>query len=291
MRYAILVVIGLVLAGAVAMLLRGPSENQLDPVKEGEKVLIAKVDLQPGTFIVAATMLDFVDMDPKLIKPEYIQKKNANLAELEGAVVRSLIKAGEPILKEKVVTPKEGGFLSAVLYPGERAISVGVDVVSANAGFIFPGDKVDLLLTHQITAPDGTKRVATETFVENIRVLAIDQQVNNPDNKALVPKTVTLEVTPKQAEEVLVAVELGKISLILRSSGNAIGAPGDKNTFTRDSDVSKVLKDYAQPADLGVNVSITRGKTTTDTKVNPSPSVSRTPDAGGNNLTNPGVIK
>lgn len=270
MRYLILVVVGLVLAVGVAMML-APKKQAQNPENDGEKVLTARGDLQPGSFIIVANHINFVDMDEKDIKPNYLQKKNVNLAEIDGAVVRNLIKAGEPIEKEKIVTPKEGGFLSAVLYPGTRAISVGVNVVSANAGFIFPGDRVDLLLTHSVNSMDGGKSYATETFVENIRVLAIDQQVNNPDHKALIPKTVTLEVTPKQAEKILVAEEIGKISLILRSSGSvSFNNVTDvkSQTYTRDSEVSKILGGSGGAA---YDVTITRGKSTTETKINAAP--------------------
>ncbi len=269
MRYAILVVVGLVLAIGVAMALKSNKPPET-PENDGEKVLVARVELQPGSFIIVANHINFVDMDAKDIKPNYLQKKNVNLSDIDGAVVRNLIKGNEPIEKEKIVTPKEGGFLSAVLYPGTRAISVGVDVVSANAGFIFPGDRVDLLLTHAMDNPAGKKSFATETFVEDIRVLAIDQQVNNPEHKALVPKTVTLEVTPKQAEKILVAEELGKISLILRSSGGVTFNNVNEvttQTYTRDSEVSKVLGNGGAVEDKNYDVTITRGKTSTETKV------------------------
>jgi len=272
MRYMILAAIGLVLAVAVVIMLKSGRNNT--PENEGDMVLVAKSDLQPGSFIVVANHVSLVDMPEREIKPPYIQRKNINFAELDGAVVRNLIKAGEPIQKDKIVTPKEGGFLSAVLYPGKRAISVGVDVVSANAGFIFPGDRVDLLLTHEIENMDSRKSFATETFVEDVRVLAIDQQASNPDKKALVPKTVTLEVTPKEAEEVLVATELGKISLVLRSSGSAPGTDTSRiKTYTKDKDVSSLIKESNPADDNNVDVTITRGKTTIETKVNPGSEV------------------
>jgi len=272
MRYAILIVVGLILAIGVAMALSSnkPKENLAN---DGEKVLVARGDLQPGSFIIVANHVDFVAMDEKDIMPSYIQKKNINLAEIDGAVVRNLIRTREPIEKQKIVTPKEGGFLSAVLYPGTRAISVAVDVVSANAGFIFPGDRVDLLLTHNVDNGSGKRSFATETFLEDIRVLAIDQQVNNPEHKALVPKTVTLEVLPKQAEKILVAVELGKISLILRSSGavtfNNV-TEVQTQTYTRDSEVSKVLGGGGGDQ-MNYDVTITRGKASTATSVSGDP--------------------
>lgn len=266
MRYAILIAIGLILAVGVSMALK-PSASA--PIDDSDWVLVSTVDLQPGSFIVGANHVGFAQMDAKEIKPNFIQKKNVVPAELEGAVVRGLIKAGEPIQKDKIVMPKEGGFLSAVLYPGKRAISVGVDVVSANAGFIFPGDKVDLLLTHEVDTREQKKSFATETFVEDVRVLAIDQQVNNPERKALVPKTVTLEVTPKQAEEVLVATELGKISLILRSSGGLIVENAPKqHSLTRDNEVSRIINESRPLNRESVEVTITRGKQTSETSVN-----------------------
>ena len=270
MRYVILVVVGLVLAVGVALMMK-PGPAPQTPANDGEKVLVAKVDLEPGSFISVVNQIDFVDMDEKNIKANYLQKKNVNLQEMDGAVVRHLIKAGDPIEKDKIVTPKEGGFLSAVLAPGTRAISVGVDVVSANAGFIFPGDKVDLLLTHSVDNLDGKKSFASETFIEDVRVLAIDQQVSNPEKKTLVPKTVTLEVTPKQAEKILVAQELGKISLILRSSGNVTFnnvTEVKTETYTRDNEVSKVLGGPTE--DRSVDVTVTRGKSSSDARVAPS---------------------
>lgn len=257
-KMMIIVAVGAFFAILTAMTLSGEEKK----VDDSEFVLIARGDLRPGTFIKVNDHLAFVDMKGQDPKPEWMRKKNTDVGKFEGAVVRSLIKTGEALDKKKVVTPQEGGFMSAVLYPGMRAISVGVNVVSGNAGFIFPGDRVDLLLTHEVDSPDGKKTHVTETVVEGIRVLAIDQTVSNVDNKATVPKTVTLEVLPKQAEEILVAAELGKISLILRSQGNNLNdSKLTQKTFTKDSDVSKVIGE-SRPADSS-NVTVTRGHTGT----------------------------
>lgn len=253
-KMAIVAIVGLLFALLTASMLSGGKKK---PVDDSNFVLVTKSNLQPGTFIKINDHLAFIDMRGKSEKPEWLRKKDINISNFEGAVVRSLLKAGEPLDKAKVVTPKEGGFMSAVLYPGMRAISVGVNVVSANAGFIFPGDRVDLLLTHEIGSTEGNTSHVTETVTENVRVLAIDQQVNNVNNKAFVPKTVTLEVTPKQAEEILVAQELGKISLILRSQGGSETLT--EKTFTRDSDVSKVIHN-SRPGVEATEVTVTRGK-------------------------------
>lgn len=115
-------------------------------------------------------------------------------------VARRAIQKGEPILKTVLVKSNEGGFMSAVLEPGKRAVSIAVDSTSGNAGFIFPGDKVDLILTHSVTNQSVQTR-ASETFVEDVRVLAVDQMLDNPENKAVLAKTVTLEVTPNRPKK------------------------------------------------------------------------------------------
>ena len=198
------------------------------------------------------------------------------LEDFEGSVARRGVKKGEPISVSELVKSNEGGFMSAVLEPGKRAISVAVDATSGNAGFIFPGDHVDLILTHQMNVGGRGVERASETFIEDARVLAVDQMLDNPENVAVLAKTVTLEVTPKQAQEINVAKDLGKISLSLRSlatkkkEDEASAAPTTfddvlstmdtaplpSENVTRDTDVSKVIT----PRDAaGSHVRVLRG--------------------------------
>jgi pilus assembly protein CpaB len=178
---------------------------------------------------------------------------------LIGTVVRLPIAAGQPITSSRIVRPGEQGFLAAALKPGMRAISVAISDTSGIAGLVFPGDRVDLLLTHDIEAVGGgtSKRHVSETVLENIRILAIDQSLNHQvDEKgtgpAMVAKTATIEVSPKQAEMVAVAGTLGLLSLSLRSLASPDGGttvtdirdipdPERGTTFTLDTDVSRVL--------------------------------------------------
>ena len=131
---------------------------------------------------------------------------------LAGAVVRQGIAAGEPVVAGRVVRPGERGFLAAVLHPGMRAVSVAVNATTAASGFIFPGDRIDLLLTH---APGG--RRISETVLTNIRVLATDQSTNDQNATAVVARTVTVEATAHQVEMINVARSIGQLSLSLRS--------------------------------------------------------------------------
>jgi pilus assembly protein CpaB len=129
--------------------------------------------------------------------------------------VRKHIAAGQPITGGSIVKPGQRGFMAAVLNPGMRAVSLSTSAVSSVAGFVFPGDRVDILLTHRVGGRRG--RLVTETMMTKVRVLAIDQKVTDGNQKAKVGKTVTVEVTPRQAEVMAVAANLGKLSLSLRS--------------------------------------------------------------------------
>ncbi len=151
------------------------------------------------------------------------------MMDFNGAVVRRQIHAGDAIPASALMKAGSGGLLSAVLNPGMRAVSISVTPNTNDApfvsGFVLPGDYVDLIVTREINRTitngreqEARKIVISKIFVQNVRVLAVDQSLDNPDNKAMVAKTVTVEVTPTQAQEVAVAAELGKISLSLRSA-------------------------------------------------------------------------
>ena len=157
---------------------------------------------------------------------------------LTGSMMRRSLGEGQPILPADVVHPGDHGFLAAVLSPNMRAVTVAVDAVSGTAGLIWPGDRVDLILTQALDDPSRTagQRVAAETVLSDARVIAVDQQIvqgQSPDGGAAVnraDRTATLEVTAPQAERVLVAGRLGKLSLSVlsaerRADGPAAPAP------------------------------------------------------------------
>ena len=171
-------------------------------------------------------------------------------ASVYGAVLRHELAAGEPIRRSAIVKPGERDFLQVVLVPGERAISIPVTTGGASTGLLSPGDRVDVLLTQNFKN-DGaanaplTRRSVAETVVESLRVLAIDA----PDAKpaAGIGRTVTLEVTAEQAEQINVAQELGKLSLTLRSATDyASAAPA---TSTAPSIAPSIVKAVARPVD------------------------------------------
>jgi pilus assembly protein CpaB len=228
----VLLVGALVMAGITAFMARtmmaGAAAPQAvaavqAPKIDGPEVLVATRALPIGT-ILDATALKFQPWPKEMVEDAYyIKGANVNLQSLQGTVVRNAITAGQPVTQGALVKPGDRGFLAAALGPGMRAVTVPVSLQSGVAGFVFPGDRVDLMLTQSVSGGgDGPPLKVAETFLRNVRVLATDQRtVNEVDDKGqTVPKTannVTVEVTPKIAEKISVAQTVGSLSLSLRS--------------------------------------------------------------------------
>lgn len=192
------------------------------PSIETVDVLVAKADMPTGSFI-RADNLEWRAWPKDGVVEDYLVRGEATEAELAGAVARSRLFAGEPITRTRVVHKGDQGFLAAVLDPSRRAVSIPIDAVTGIAGFIFPGDMVDVLLTFSRTvkdagSDDGSTRYFSETLLGGVRVLAIDQSVDSGEKGAAqVASTATLEVTPKQAEKIAIGMEIGSLSLSLHS--------------------------------------------------------------------------
>jgi pilus assembly protein CpaB len=195
-----------------------PEAQAAQPV--GPKVLVAKRGLPAGT-IITADAIAYQQWPEELLQDAYYIEGESDINQLIGTVVRHPITAGEPVTQGALVAPGDRGFLAAALGPGMRAVTVPVSARTGVAGFIFPGDRVDLVLTQSIQG-DGRDLKAAETVLRNLRVLATDQsteQTTDENGKTVVRafRTVTLEVTPKIAEKIAVAQTVGTISLVLRS--------------------------------------------------------------------------
>ena len=188
------------------------------PVRPLVHVLVAKSDIPLGT-LLTADLLRWQEWPRDSVDAAYVLQDNAKLDDFVGAVVRSHLASGEPITAERVVHSGDRGFMSAVLDPGTRAVTVNVTASTGMAGFVLPGDRIDLLLTMVVQSgnKDAPARHMSETVLTDLKVLAMDQHVSDDKKDVTPPKTATLEVTPKQAELVAVASELGLLSLSLRS--------------------------------------------------------------------------
>ena len=225
MKYARLVVLGValgagLLAARMVMTSQSPAPKKVvaeSPEKsEKVKVLVAAKDIGLGQKL-AATSLSWADWPSDAVPPGAItHAKDPKAAEIYvGHIAKAPIYQGEPIRSQRLINTDKG-FMASILPKGKRAIAVGVEAETTAGGFILPGDKVDLILTRQ----NEDRTVLSETFLENIRVLAIDTTTaGEQDEKSLSPKrTATLELSPEQAEIVAQSQQLGTISLALRSA-------------------------------------------------------------------------
>ncbi len=192
-------------------------------VPAGPEVLVAARPLPVGT-IIEADSFRYQPWPQGLVQDAYFTRgeEGGDPQSLIGTVVRTEVAAGQPITQGSLVRPGERGFLAAALGPGMRAVTVPVSATSGVAGFIFPGDRVDMVLSQEVQGGgDGPPLHASETIIRNIRVLAVDQRINARDEDGnQVPQrtsTVTLEATPKIAEKIAVAQTIGQLSLSLRS--------------------------------------------------------------------------
>ncbi|HVJ40085.1 MAG TPA: Flp pilus assembly protein CpaB [Dongiaceae bacterium] len=195
---------------------------------------------------------------------------------LIGSVARRQIMADEPIGLEAIIQPGNRSIVSAVIAPGMRAISIPIQSESASAGFIGPGDRVDVLLAQNLKATvvdkikgqeaqgepgsgesNGISTWATETVLFNAKVLAVDQQLSHDakDGPAVMGKILTLEVSPRDAERLFAAQQLGSFSITLRSllsdrSDSAKVRDTDNpsfHPFTGDTEVSRALDTLTRP--------------------------------------------
>ena len=177
---------------------------------------------------------------------------------LEGRASRD-IASGEPLTLNSVLSTNGGNIVASSLEPGKRAIAIRVSPESMVGGFVNPGNHVDVILTHRIRLSGGDKSLmrdtvnqfATETVLENVRVLAIDQRATNTDeDKAKVGRTVTLEVSAPEAEKVAIASEMGDLSLSLRPVGDTSRGVTESGVTT-DVGVSRVLQEMTKRSNEG----------------------------------------
>jgi pilus assembly protein CpaB len=198
----------------------------LAPAPTGPKVLVATKALPVGT-IITADSLRYQPWPKELIEEAYFKEgaegaEGTSMESLVGTVVRNAVTAGQPLTQGSVVKPGDRGFLAAALGPGMRAVTVPVSALTGVAGFVFPGDRVDLVLTQNVNANSGPPLKVSETIIRNLRVLATDQRsqpsVDEKGNTIVSQyRLVTIEATPRIAEKITVAQSIGTISLSLRA--------------------------------------------------------------------------
>ncbi|HLN25181.1 MAG TPA: Flp pilus assembly protein CpaB [Patescibacteria group bacterium] len=258
----ILIAVALGIAGLTAVLLSRYVADQraqtvVAPQIAGpatEDVLVAAVDIKPGTIIKAEDIRyeawPSVALDGRFVRRGGAEDPKAGFV---GAIAKRALMTGEPMSPQAVFRQDEAGLLSGLLSPGMRAVSIPVTPNNSVSGFILPNDHVDILLNIDVRAatPEADKagmggdmaRYASEILLSDVRVIAVDDKLARADAATnMTAKTMTLELTPKDAEMVLTATRLGELNLVLRSL--APGAAGDAPPvgYTADVETSRALQ-------------------------------------------------
>lgn len=205
----------------------GPQQEKPAQIKTTEVAAAAR-DLPIGT-VLKETDLKWIQWPANAENAQLYVKGKTEFSSLVGSVLREGFRADEQIVSAKLVQPRQQGFLAAILTPGMRAMTIPLTPSSGVAGFIFPGDRVDVILTHSFSRKDVsslTERRVSETVLTDVRVLALDQKSDNQNIEPKVAQLATLEVTPRQAEKLALALDIvgvqgnsgrGMISLVIRS--------------------------------------------------------------------------
>jgi len=243
--FRVLVLVVALVAGGVAAYLAmnmaptgdAPTVVELAPQIQSQDVLVAAADIRQGQTL-STENLRWQRWPDEAINPGYLQKQTRPdaIETLAGSVVRSQFVAGEPIREVKLARP-ESGFLSAILPSGKRAVAVRISAQNTAGGFILPNDRVDVVQTvTQQAAPDAPVENVSRTILTNIKILAIDQTIDEQNGEpVVVGKTATLELDPAQVEQITAAEAGGALSLSLRSvtdTDDVAAAANDRQSGT-----------------------------------------------------------
>jgi len=247
--------IAAVAAGGAAFLARGLLGGGTAPVVAAPSpqytttdVLVASDNLQPGTSL-DATKVHWQKWPRSNVDSTFITADQAPSLEaaVKGTVVRAPLMNGQPISNTTIVHADAASFMSASLTPGMRAMSFAISTDTGAGGFILPNDRVDVVLTQKLS--DSPPHYKASTILENVRVLAMDQTFKeDKDQKVVLAKTATVELTPGEAELLAKAQATGKISLALR----ALGASNPQNNVAVASNSRMQPKSNGDDADVTV---------------------------------------
>ena len=236
MKVARVVVLGIALGAGVAAALLAmnlsrpapppPVEKAMGPSIDTVDVLVAKQNIPVGAKIDAGT-IEWRTWPAAGVSPSYIRRPDRPKAieDVSGTIAKSSFFEGEPISEAKLVHT-DSGFMSAILPAGKLAVATAISADTGAGGFILPNDRVDVIMTRPVATDaigGGSEKYDTETILQNVRVLAIDQKIEDKDGeKVVVGQTATLELTPQQAEILTVARQISaRLTLALRSVADA----------------------------------------------------------------------
>ncbi|USD61772.1 Flp pilus assembly protein CpaB [Vibrio sp. SCSIO 43140] len=165
--------------------------------------------------ILSGTVIELKDVSMKLVEKDLISEEThySSVDDVKGRVSNANLFSGEILHRYRTELPGEGSTLAAVISDDKRAVTIRVNDVIGVAGFLLPGNKVDIINTKKVSKT----RSSSKTVLSDIKVLAVDQTARTNDNKPVIVRAVTLEVTPKEAEKLLTAQSEGVVQLALRN--------------------------------------------------------------------------
>lgn len=245
-----------ILIGAIAAQVARSIVNR--PV-EATKIVVSKKPIAFGEQLKRDDLTEAVW--PTSSIPEGAFKSVDDLLKDGQRVSMGPIAKNEPVLSSRISGPGEKASLSALIEPGMRAVTVRVDDVRGVAGFIQPGDRVDIVLTRvERSAKFDRDESYSDVLLHNVKVLAIDQQAAERQEKAQVVKAVTLEVTAEQGQKLILAGGAGTLSLILREAGGGKAAEAARRVTMSDLGYSETPKASEAPSAPSENAEPARSK-------------------------------
>jgi len=227
------------------------------------KVVVATKELKFGE-IITEDSLKVVDWPKDAFPPGAFAAITDVVQEGERRVVTSM-QEGEPVLAAKVTGENSRAGLAGIISEGKRAVTIPVDMVNGVGGFIQPGDRVDLILTKRDDDEDET---TAKIMMENVKVLSVDQDAGSRRETAQVARSVTLETNAKGAQRIALALNVGRISLLLRSAGDDSPAEeeGGFLSFLNSEPTTKSIKVVSGREVTNYTVGIEKDEKTAETE-------------------------
>src|SRR5258708_36013975 len=237
----IILAVAISMGGSAAYLTHSWLKDQTSgAVQPAGTIVVAAESLAYGTTINPDNVVEIPWFSNAL--PEGAFAIKDDLLNSGRRVVLSPLKRGEAVLRSKITGPGQRASLASFLDEGKRAVTVSVDDVRGVAGFVLPGDFVDIV----IIADDGSpkRQSYSDILLEHVKVLAIDQVASEGEGQPTVAKAVTVEVTKEQAQKILLATNIGKLSLIL---ARPIEVNPDPNRRVTEKDIGRTTPEPVRP--------------------------------------------
>jgi pilus assembly protein CpaB len=254
------VMAGMGLAIFWATRLTVPESAATKPAEPSRPAMLTAMHSIPAGTLLRDGDMEWKELPPGQIRPGQLLRGEISETEFLGAITRREFAQGEALMASELVKPNDRRFLAATLKPSYRAVSISVEAQQTASGLVLPGDFVDVILTQNFGegVANTAHRTVGETVLQNVRVVAVDQTLGPttkpggqtvPGSEGKPPKTITLEVSERQAQQLFVAMQLGKLQLAVRPlEGSGLAALADDKPRLPPvwaTDVSRALKEMS----------------------------------------------